>query len=513
MLSPMPLITNAIWNVLSRVVPLFLTFFLTPFLISRLGSDHYGLFMLLMSISGLMGLMSFGLGDATLRYVAFYVGRNDIAGINRVVGATLFVYLITSMFTMVLIVALAPSIVSLFAIAPSENAISILLLRLTAVSFCFSLICGAVSAIPQAMQRYDISTKIVIGMTIMQAIGMVFVLFLGKGIIGLVLLGIVVNIITLLVNIVATKRLLPTARLWPLASTSGLKEVFKFGLFSLLSHIFGISFSQSDRLLIGIFVSSGSMGFLTVPQDLALRALSIVAQGGAVLFPRFSSIDDPEYRRRLYLNATWGMLFLSTIIFVPMTIFLPDFIRLWVSPEFASKCSKVGQLIAFSSIIRGAFVPYEALFKGINKPQYITALSLFVGAISLGFNFLLIPRYGLAGAGYSYCATAILGLVTIFLTWKYILKSPSILPVVRTVLIPVMVAIVCLTIGINLRNRFPSPQWAGLIIQGIATMTVTGIMLLSVEMMMGKKNNCAKVLLRGIQNSIKRDFRAVETGP
>jgi O-antigen/teichoic acid export membrane protein len=330
----------------------------------------------------------------------------------------------------------------------------------------------------------------------------VFLILQGYGIIALVNVGIAANIVTLLLNIKAAKQLVPALEFTPIPSKRGLQEVFGYGLYSFLSQIFGIAFSYSDRLLIGIFIGSASVGYLTVPQDLAFRALSLVVQGGSVLFPKFSTIEDPAERVRLYLSATWSMLFFSTIVFVPLTVFIADFIALWVSKEFAAQSSIVGQLIAFSSIIRGAFITYEALFKGINKPQYITLLAFVVGITSLGLNYVLIPRFGLAGAGYSYCITALWGVTTLLITWKYVLRCKSFKPLVRTVLMPVLLAMICIGLGFQLKLILPPTNWFLLVVEVLIIIVIAAFLLITFEKWLGKEKNSAEIFLNAIRRAL-----------
>jgi O-antigen/teichoic acid export membrane protein len=86
--KPKSLFNSATWSLLSTIWFTGVGFLLTPFLIGRLGADSYGLFLLVTSVSGFLGVMDLGLGQATVRYVAYYCGREDLAGINRCVGAT-----------------------------------------------------------------------------------------------------------------------------------------------------------------------------------------------------------------------------------------------------------------------------------------------------------------------------------------------------------------------------------------------------------------------------------------
>lgn len=496
------LTTNAFWNIFARIIPLAITFFLTPIIVTRLGEGHYGLYMLVMSISGLMGIMSFGLGDATIRFVAHYFSLNDMDGVSRVFRSTLCVYLVMGLVTALTIVMLAPSIISLFEITPEEIGLATNLLRYSALGFIFTLVNSVFSAVPQALQRYDINTKVVISIAMLQALASATFLLQGYGIITLVWIGIAAQCFSVILNYMVVRCLVPAMKVLPSFARVGLREVFGYGIFSFLSQMFGIGFSHSDRLLAGAFIGAGSVGFLTLPQDLASRALSLVAQGGAVLFPRFSSVESLEVRAQLYLQASWAMLFLSSIIFVPATIFMPDFIGLWITPEFAAKCSYVGQLIALSSVVRGAFVVYESLYKGINKPQYVTTLSFFVGVTSLSLNFWLIPSFGIAGAGYAYCVTALFGVVTVALTWKHVLGNSRWSPIIKTLLLPALLAYACMAFCFWLRSLYPPVGWIVLVLEGGLTALITAGALIGFDVWTGGKNCTARVCISGIGRSV-----------
>lgn len=495
--------SSAIWNIFARIFPLVITFFLTPVLISSLGIGHYGLYMLIMSVSGLMSVMSFGLGDATVRYVAYYHNLDDLDGVNRVFRSTLLVYLLVGFISVFLIIILAPNIVNLFAIDDNGIDLAIKLFRFTAIGFFLTLLNSVVNAVLQALQRYDINARIVVSVAIVQAVATLLLLSRGYGIFALICLGIVVQCLSIFLNYRVVRALVPAIKIWPSFSRAGLREVFGYGVFSFLSQALGMSFSYSDRLLAGSFINVGSVGFLTVPQDLAFRALSLVSQGGTVLFPRFSVIDDLQERACLYMNASWAMLFLSSIIFVPLTIFMSDFISLWINPEFASKCSHVGQLIAASSVVRGAFVTYESLFKGINKPQYVTILSLFVGGLSLTLNCLLIPRFGIEGAGYSYCCTALLGVITVILTWKYVLGISDFFELLRSFFLPVGLAFVCMAAGFKLKLIYAPVGWIGLIVGVALAMLVTAAVLFGADRISGSADSCSHVFQRGLMRALR----------
>lgn len=493
---PKSLIGNGLWSVALTVWSTGVTFFLTPFLIGKIGTDHYGLFILLMSISGMMGIMNLGLGEATLRYVAYYYGRNDLPGINRVVGATLSVYLVSALAAWAVLFLGASPIARLLSLPLADQALAVGLLRLTAISFGISFIAAAFGSIPQALQRFDISTKLSIAQSLFQVAGTVTILLCGGGVYQLVLWGVATSLFTQAANMIVARRLLPALRMWPSPTRAGLKEVFRYGFWSLLTQLFGIVWFQADRLLLGTLVNPTAVGYLTVPHTVNFRAMDLVSSASAGLFPHFSTLSDQRVRSRLFLDATWIMMCCSITIYVPLTVMFPDFLRLWINPEFATASAFVGQLIAASCLVRGAALVYQPLLRGINQPHIISIVTVIASVISLAVNIALIPQLGLAGAGYSYVATAGICVIMLVYTWRKVLGMPSSRALVRAMMLPSGIGFLVLSISVWMHTLLPITGWCGLFAMGAAIAAVAGGAVIACEILLGGENHALAMLGR-----------------
>lgn len=494
---PKSLPANAVWSVLSNILGMLTSFIYVPFLVNRLGPEQYGLFILLMSITGLLGIGNLGLGEATLRYVSYYYGRGDLIGINRTVSTTLFVYLLMGSIVGTSFFLTSPYLVTLFALSPNDQLLGASLLKLTAINFVIGVVGRSVSSIPQGLQRYDISTKMSIAEMLFQTIGSMLLLFMGYGIYELILWAIATTLFNQVLGISVAKHLIPNLRLLPSVCIAGIKEVFSYGIFSFIVQILGTIWSQADRLLLGTMVNSASVGYLTVPQNLSFRGVSAVNSAGHVLFPKYSAMIDDKYVKNTFLQSTWILLCTTVIVFAPVTILFPDFLRLWINADFANESGYVGQIVAASCMVRGAFISYEVLFKGIGKPQYIAKLIVLTAVTSLLVNLLLIPPYGLSGAGYCYCITPIWGFCTLYYTWKYILINNSLLTLYRIVGLPILSGLITLiVIGYIRHSLFSFIGWNAMIFLAISASILAASLAVLSETLLGREYSIVKSLFR-----------------
>jgi O-antigen/teichoic acid export membrane protein len=198
--------------------------------------------------------------------------------------------------------------------------------------------------------------------------------------------------------------------------------------------------------------------------------------------PRFAGISDPAELRRIYLQSTSMFLCFSIVVFVPLAVFFADFLKLWISGRFAQEGALIGFLLAASTIIRGAFLPYEALFRGIGRPQYCLAVTILSSTTVLLADLILIPRLGLLGAGYALCISPVWGIVAVIFTLVRILRLRSWMTPVRTLLLPALLGFGCLVVGLWVRRQLPEHfDWIQLVLGATVTTTLTILVLAAYE--------------------------------
>jgi O-antigen/teichoic acid export membrane protein len=319
----------------------------------------------------------------------------------------------------------------------------------------------------------------------------------GADILGLILVTAGVGALRLGGSVLIAKRFLPSLRILQVPDPAGIREVFGYGVYTFLTQVMSSLWRNLDRILLGIFAGPAAIAYVIVPADLLLKVTGAIGSASSVLFPRFTSLKESLQKTRdIFWVSTWVTLSLTILIFVPATILMEPFLSLWINPEFAANSARVAQLIAFSNIIRGAFIPYDSLYKGQGRPQYLAGLYLITGTISVIVDTLLISQFGLAGAGYSYIATVGVGVGMIILTKQKILREESWQPFCQSVLLPSIAAFLFLAFFgtqnfVSVQRGWWHLIWAGTII----FLSVAGT-LLALDVLIFRKTS---YIIMGIQ--------------
>src|SRR2546426_195084 len=103
---------NSLWSIAGWFGALLVGFIASPILIRLLGRDQYGLMALLNTILTPMGLLDFGIGEATVKYEAESIGKKDYVGAGKHVRSTLAFNLSVGILGGIVIVLLSGFLVS-----------------------------------------------------------------------------------------------------------------------------------------------------------------------------------------------------------------------------------------------------------------------------------------------------------------------------------------------------------------------------------------------------------------
>lgn len=454
--SELGLISNSMWSMSSSVWSMAVAFFLTPFLISKIGIDQYGLYMLVMSISGLLGVANLGLGEATLRYVSIFHREKDIDGVNRVIGSTLLIYSLIGLIIAILFYFFSGLIASWLNIKASDLKLVISILRITAFSFGLSFVTSVYGVIPQALMRFDITTKVAIVQSFFQVVGTVTLLYLNYGLYEIVLWGLVTTFFIEITNIVVAKRLIPKMTLIPKFSKAGLSEIFSYGMFSSVNGLVTIFSAQIDRILLATFVSPAAVAAYSMPKQILDRATNLTASASSVLLPKISSLSDIEQIKSLYKTSTWLLMTFSMSIFMPGIVFLPKFIGVWINPEIAETSKLLTQLLCINFAFRGISEPYFAVLKGTGNIRYLSLIFICTNLLGIILAFPFLYYFEINGAGYRAITLVWISIpISCWVLYRF-LKDRSILNYLFYVLSSFFVSFIIITILLFIENFFNS---------------------------------------------------------
>lgn len=385
-------INNAIFNTLSWVFPIGLSFLVLPYIVHRLGADIYGIFAVITSVVGYFALLDMGLGSAVIKYVAEYNASGNAEKVNEVIGVTLLIFLIFGVAGGILILCLAEIMVAHFLKIPPD------LIRVAYGAFCISaggfflnMVLSVLSVIPNGVNRYDITSVVKVITGSFTIIGTALLVYLGCGLLEIVGLNVLTNLALIFLYVLITRRLLPSVSFVPSFQLSVMKKILKFGIFSILSRVSYLINYQIDRLVVAAILGISWVTYYVVPFMLLHRLSSITVSVGTVIFPAISELEGSKRYdtiREVYLISSRVIVAIATSIFVPLLVFGGRLMSLWMGADFGEKSSAVTFLLTGVFYLGALTNVPSFVADGLGKPKITGIASILQSALYL---LLIIP--------------------------------------------------------------------------------------------------------------------------
>src|SRR5260370_366498 len=234
---------------------LVISFFMAPFIVHKLGNSSYGLWALMLQLTGYMGVVDVGLRSALVRFVSRLRAQNDRDGLNELMSSTLQLY---SSFAMLCL--LGGSFLACFALLHLHVPTALLLQArntlliasvILASDFVFATFQGSLAG----LSRWDLRNLISTGVLILRA-GLTFaMLSRGHGLVTLALVQLFASFMGHVLEVYFFRLLFPglTLSLGHL-QRKVLRPIFSHSAYSMLIGLgVGINY-EVDSIVIAAFL-------------------------------------------------------------------------------------------------------------------------------------------------------------------------------------------------------------------------------------------------------------------
>lgn len=466
-------------NILSNwsgfAIHVIITLAITPFIINSLGTTIYGIWALVIGITGYYGLLDLGVRAGLTQYISRYLARGELDKVNATASTGFVVLLICGAFLAVLTIGLAWYSGQLFDI-PDDN-ISELRLVILIVGFgiCLEFPLFPFSAIFPATERFDISNGIGIFSRLLFAGATYVVLETGHGLIGLCIVATGTNLLDYMIRLVVAYRLIPSLKVnFHLVEMSRAREFARFGVWNTAIHGSARLISYTDVVVIGVFLPLAAITPFAIVGSLIEYFMRLFIPIGQVFFPRFTALDakgDEDGIRELFLNGTRLLAILACPAGLVTFWFANDFLELWIGdavaegvyPSSAALYSILVVAAVFSAVQR---VTYQ-VFLGTRRLKMLAAALLAEAIANLVLSIALIERLGLVGVALGTLIPAIIVegfLLPIAVCRIYTIQLSAYFLRVYGPALMLIIALLPVLLGINELGGFKS--WGRLVIEG-----------------------------------------------
>ena len=393
-------VKGSIWTLAGQVLPLFASLATTPMIIRMLGSEGYGVLILIGLIPTYFSFSELGMGIASTRFASEAYARGDLEGEARAIRTAGLIALVASTIVAVPIAVFAPAIIDQFSVPGELHGEAVTGLRICAAVFVTTIICGVINTAQLTRLRMDLNAAINGISKVLSSVGTVLVLYFGGGIVGAAVWFLAMGVVNITAHILVSGRLLKQF-LDISIDRRLIRPLLKFGAGLAFSAVAAVLLVNLEKLLVGRLISVESLAFYSVAFAFANMATLFSSAMVQSLVPAFSQLLAPE-KRQQFNDLFARSLKLSIIMLLPtlMVLFViaKPFFTVWAGPDFGRESSGPFYILLgglFFNII--AFIPWASIIS-VGRTDLTAKIHWSEVVPYAAAAVLLINYFGVIGA-------------------------------------------------------------------------------------------------------------------
>jgi O-antigen/teichoic acid export membrane protein len=397
------ILRNIFSNWAGYVVTAVIGFLLSPFIVHTLGTTGYGLWTLVLSLTGYFGLLDLGIRSSVGRFLARYIALKQDEQASRTLSTAFVILTAGGILALLATVVMVAFFFDSLHVSPRFYSAAKTALVITGLNMSCVLPLGVFSSLLVALERYDILSAVTIAGEVIRATLIVIFLRLGHGLPAIAGIAFVVSFGVYSAMAFFAMRLYPTVRLdRKFIDPHTLKELFGFGIYRFIWMIANQLIFYSDSVVIGIFLSAGAITYYAIAGSLINYGRTVVALVTDTFYPAATRMDarqDMAGLRELLVVATRITLLLALPLCLGFVFLGKQFITLWMGKEYS--VSWIYLVVLTIPQFTGMAQYVSALvLAGMARHKLLAYLMLAEGVANLALSIALVRRMGLVGVAW-----------------------------------------------------------------------------------------------------------------
>jgi len=397
---------NILYNLFGQGLLIVLSFVAVKFIFKQLGQDALGIIYFTYTLNALLSaILALGINETTVREVAAF-HEEDPTYIKHLLQTASFFYWSLYVLAGAALYACAPWLVSKWINLETLNpATATLILRVLGIAALLALPRSFYGSILRGLQRMEFINLIEVGTTALQQFGTIAVLFLGGSLIQVILWMASCYLLGLVLYLGVCAHFFGGKIFIPRISTSVIHRnagyTFKLAGITVLS----IFHTQSDKALVSKLLPLGIFGYYTMAYSGVSRGMLVTGSVAQAVFPSFSALykqGEHDMLMRQYRKLQDLLCYAIVPIFAAIPFAARPLFTFVLNARAAQMLLWPVTFLCIGFCMNGTMgIPY--IFSlAVGKPAIAARTNLYAVFTVLPVTALLVYRFGIAGAGFSW---------------------------------------------------------------------------------------------------------------
>lgn len=375
---------NMVFSILAFVLNLMMSFFVTPYITNKFGSEAYGFVKLANDFTSYAALFSIALNSMASRFLMIERANGRSENLRKYHSSLMLANIVLSG------IFIVPSILCVLLL---DNLLSIPVALVVEVklTFIITFIAFLVNfAFSTFSNCYYLTNKLSIAsvrdtfMNLIKAAAIIMLFAFGAPKISYVAVGSLVSTVFVVIyNIVYTKKLLPDLKFNASSfDWEKLKQLLAAGIWNSITKLSQIFSSGLDLLIANLFIGTKEMGYLAVAKTVPNIIVSFNSTVANVFSPNMMELYAKGEVDALKQATKTAVKFMCLFVAIPNAILIvmgEAFYSLWVPDQPSRLLCLLSILTVINSCITGPIGPLYQVFTITNKVKQSSIILIIYG--------------------------------------------------------------------------------------------------------------------------------------
>lgn len=464
--------SGAILSYVSIVANTVVQLLYTPFLVSKLGQSEYGLYSLVASIIGYLGVLDLGFGNALVVHTSKYRALGDKENEQKMHGMFRIVYLCIGIVAGLVGVVLSFFTRELFGATMGvedleKMRVMLLILSLNIfLSFAFSIYTSIITA----SEAFVFQKILAIVSTIVKPLLMIPILLFGYKSIALCIVMTVVNIAVLLANYIFCKKHLKVSIKFSGFDWKMFRKMFSYSFYVFLTQIVDKINWNADQTILGMVSGTIPVAIYSAAAQINVMFVNLSTAVSGVMLPKMSRMvakkaTDEKLTNELIKVGRIQFL----IIFLVVSGFVligKDFIKVWLGNGFEESYIVTLLLIvpATLSLIQNLGL---SIMQAMNKFKFKAVATFIMALINIVISIFLAREYGAIGAALGTTISIILCNVIVMNIYYYRVIRLDVIKFWKNIIVMLLKFGLPIILTVLVINFTDLQNWLAVLIYGV----------------------------------------------
>jgi len=447
-----------------------LRIFLLAFILWRVDSKAFGLYLLAAGLERLVVLMRDAMNKGCLVNVATHLGENDHEKISKVVSSTIMVLVVPAILALIAGALIGGPAARFFEVKEELHSTMAWVFFLAGLDLFLVLPLSPFTSVVEAHQRYGI---VAIADTSSRALRAALIVLsftlLGPNVVFVMAATVIADLVMRVSLMIVAYRLSSGLRIRPrLFDREAVHKLMAFGSFIVYGTLIGMGATEAAKWIIGKFLGVDYVTFLTLAAY-SLTVMAVIVQTMTlVLVPvasRYKAQNNKFVLQEMFVRGTRYATLASAAAAAILLPAIGPLLSVWLKPELAW----IGPYAMVVGICGAISLPGNCAVQVLNgmgdsrRPFYAT-LTRGLVIISITFLAVRVFRFGFAGAVIAESAGHLTAwAIRIFLAIRVIGVS-RVRFATQAYLQPLLAAVPTFLVGLVLNHYLSPDSWGDLVL-------------------------------------------------